>query len=184
MFARRDAVYAGQYSAVLYDCANDSVAHWISRLAAKVRLTRSEFTVVVQAPAEEIRTLAPAPDNDVAPASSSDTTRCPRPRSMSNPLRGFPQCILRLAEAGPRDAWGGGGAGASLSRDLRNPGGEAATPVAPITDLVARDDVITLACSARRRPTGVGWGGAVRRRTALPAKRVRDANTQTRQWRC
>ena len=69
----RDAVYAGQYSAVLYDCANDSVARWISRLAAKVRLTRSEFTVVVQARAEEIGTLAPAADNDVPPVSSSDT---------------------------------------------------------------------------------------------------------------
>ncbi len=66
-------MYAGQYSAVLYDCANDSVAHWISRLAAKVWLTRSELTVVIQARAEEIGTLAPAPDNDVPPASSSDT---------------------------------------------------------------------------------------------------------------
>jgi len=56
----RDAVYAGQYSAVLYDCANDSVAHWISRLASKVRLTRSEFGVVIQARAEEIATLARA----------------------------------------------------------------------------------------------------------------------------
>jgi hypothetical protein len=69
----RDAVYAGQYSAVLYDCANDSVAHWISRLAATARLMRSEFGVVVQARAEEIATLAPADDEDVPPASSSDT---------------------------------------------------------------------------------------------------------------
>jgi hypothetical protein len=70
----RDAVYAGQYSAVLYDCANDSVAHWISRLAAKVRLTRSEFGVVIQARAEEIRTLAPAADDrDESLRSSSDT---------------------------------------------------------------------------------------------------------------
>jgi len=69
----RDAVYAGQYSAVLYDCANDSVARWISRLAAKVRLTRSEFGVVVQARAEEIGALAPAEDDEVPPASGSDT---------------------------------------------------------------------------------------------------------------
>jgi hypothetical protein len=70
----RDAVYAGQYSAVLYDCANDSVAHWISRLAAKVRLTRSEFGVVIQARAEEIRTLAPAADDpDESLRSASDT---------------------------------------------------------------------------------------------------------------
>ena len=70
----RDAVCAGQYSAVLYDCANDSVAHWISRLAEKVRLTRSEFGVVIQARAEEIRTLAPAADDpDESLRSSSDT---------------------------------------------------------------------------------------------------------------
>ena len=69
----RDAVYAGQYSAVLYDCANDSVAYRISRLAANVRLTRSEFSVVIQARAEEIGTLAPAADDDVPPARSSDT---------------------------------------------------------------------------------------------------------------
>jgi hypothetical protein len=62
----RDAVYAGQYSAVLYDCANDSVAHWISRLATKVRLTRSEFGVVIQARMEEIRTLSPAATDDEA----------------------------------------------------------------------------------------------------------------------
>ncbi|MBV8997765.1 MAG: hypothetical protein JO304_01820 [Solirubrobacterales bacterium] len=60
----RDAVYAGQYSAVLYDCANDSVAHRISRLAAKVRLTRSEFGVVIQARGEEIRALAPTADDE------------------------------------------------------------------------------------------------------------------------
>src|SRR5437660_11856658 len=75
----RNAVYAGQYSAVLYDCANDSVAHWISRLAAKVRLTRSEFTVVIQARAEEIGALAPAAVNDVPPASSSDSDPPPPP---------------------------------------------------------------------------------------------------------
>ena len=69
----RDAVYAGQYSAVLYDCANDSVARWISRLATKVRLTRSEFGVVIQARAEQIGTLSPATDNNVPSASSSAT---------------------------------------------------------------------------------------------------------------
>ena len=44
----RDAILAGQYAAVLYDCASESVARWISRLAKKARLTRSEFTAVVQ----------------------------------------------------------------------------------------------------------------------------------------
>jgi hypothetical protein len=85
----RDAVYGGQYSAVLYDCANDSVADWISRLAVKVRLTRSEFTVVVQARAQEISTLAPAPaaDNDVPSASSSDTDMASSPEVGIEPVR-------------------------------------------------------------------------------------------------
>ncbi len=61
------AIYAGQYSAVLYDCANDSVARWIHRLAKKARLARSDFNAVVQPRAEEIAALAPAADND-APA--------------------------------------------------------------------------------------------------------------------
>ncbi|HTP23229.1 MAG TPA: hypothetical protein VMJ65_26715 [Solirubrobacteraceae bacterium] len=62
----RNAVYAGQYSAVLYDCANDSVAHLISRLAAKVQLTRSKFGVVIQARAQDIATLSPAATDDEA----------------------------------------------------------------------------------------------------------------------
>jgi len=88
----RDAVYAGRYSAVLYDCANDSVAHWISRLAAKVRLTRSEFTVVVQARAQEIATLSPAAtDDEAAPSHPQDspkaapTTVAPVPPEQSEP---------------------------------------------------------------------------------------------------
>jgi hypothetical protein len=82
----RNAVYAGQYSAVLYDCANDSVAHWISRLAAKVRLTRSEFGVVIQARAEEIGTLAPAVD-DVPATSSSETDMLSSPEVEIEPDR-------------------------------------------------------------------------------------------------
>lgn len=83
----RNAVYAGQYSAVLYDCANDSVAHRISRLAAKVRLTRSEFGVVIQARAEEISTLGPAVDDEVPSASSSDTDIPASPEVQVEPVR-------------------------------------------------------------------------------------------------
>jgi hypothetical protein len=59
---------------VLYDCANESVARSISRLAKKARLTRTECTVVVQPRAKEIATLTPAIDDGDTPASSS-----PRP---------------------------------------------------------------------------------------------------------
>ncbi len=69
----RDALYAGQYSAVLYDCANESVARWIHRLAKKARLARSEFNAVVQPRADEIAGLSPAADDvDVPPDRSAD----------------------------------------------------------------------------------------------------------------
>ena len=57
----RDAIYAGRYSAVRYDCANDSVAHWISRLANKVGLTDSAFTAVVQTTASKSPRSPPPP---------------------------------------------------------------------------------------------------------------------------
>ena len=72
----RNAVYVGQYSTVLYDCANDSVARRISRLAAKVQLARSEFGVVIQARGREIRSLAPAArDDEVALSHAQDSPR-------------------------------------------------------------------------------------------------------------
>ncbi len=67
----RDALYASQYSAVLYDCANESVARWIHRLAKKVRLARSEFNAVVQPRADEIAALSPAADDVDVPTDRS-----------------------------------------------------------------------------------------------------------------
>jgi hypothetical protein len=56
---------------LVYDCANESVARWIGRLAKKVHLTRPQFTVVVQPRAEEIAAVSPAADDaDESPASS------------------------------------------------------------------------------------------------------------------
>jgi hypothetical protein len=58
------AIYSRHYSGVLYDCANDSVARWIHRLAKKAMLSRSGFNAVVQPRAEEIAALSPAVDSD------------------------------------------------------------------------------------------------------------------------
>ena len=66
------AIYAGQYSGVLYDCANDSVARWILRMAKKARLSRSDFDAVVQPRADEIAALAPAADDDEPPYGDTD----------------------------------------------------------------------------------------------------------------
>ena len=68
----RDSLYAGQYSAVLYDCANESVARWIDRLAKKAGLARSKFNAVVQPRVEEIANVAPAADDDVASENKRD----------------------------------------------------------------------------------------------------------------
>jgi len=84
----RNAVYAGQYSAVLYDCANDSVARRIDRLAARVHLTRSEFGLIIQPRAEKIRTLTPAADDtDEPPASNTDTDTPSSPEVESEHVR-------------------------------------------------------------------------------------------------
>ena len=53
-----DAIWSGRYVALRYDCASQSVAQWITRLANKVGLTDSEFTAVVQTTAEQIGALA------------------------------------------------------------------------------------------------------------------------------
>ncbi|HTU29939.1 MAG TPA: hypothetical protein VMF07_11210 [Solirubrobacteraceae bacterium] len=61
--AWRDAIVAGQYSVVRYDCANASLAHSISRLAENVRPGRSVFVAKVQTTADEIDAL-PTRSND------------------------------------------------------------------------------------------------------------------------
>ena len=92
----RNAVYAGQYSSVLYDCANESVARRIDRLAASVHLTRSEFGLIIQPRAEKIRTLTPAADDDVPPASNSDSDVPSSPELEVEPV-GTPAPPARVA---------------------------------------------------------------------------------------
>lgn len=55
----RDAIWAGRYTAVRYDCSSPSVAHWINGLARKVGLTDSTFLATVQTTAEQISALSP-----------------------------------------------------------------------------------------------------------------------------
>jgi hypothetical protein len=73
----REAVWSGRYTAVRYDCATASVAHWIARLAKKVGLDRPKFAAHVQTPPEKIAALAaaieaeePAGDESQLPADS------------------------------------------------------------------------------------------------------------------
>lgn len=56
----RDAIQSGVYAGVRYDCANESVARSISRLARNVFTYRRSYLVAVQMGAEEIAALPPA----------------------------------------------------------------------------------------------------------------------------
>jgi hypothetical protein len=75
----RDAIWAGRYTVVQYDCASPSVAHWITRLAKKVGLTSSTFTAVVQTTAEQIASLSPA--------ASATEPAVDTPKRSSEPVR-------------------------------------------------------------------------------------------------
>ena len=78
----RDAIAAGRYAGVRYDCANAFVAGWINRLAKKVRLTAPSFVAAVQATAEEIAALSPvANDDEALPVSK------PQPPAQAAPPR-------------------------------------------------------------------------------------------------
>ena len=60
------AIRSGRYASVHYDCASASVAHWIGRLAKKVRLRPPDFFAGVHMTAEEIAALSPAAEHDAA----------------------------------------------------------------------------------------------------------------------
>jgi hypothetical protein len=60
----RDGMLSGRYAGVHYHCANESVAHWIGRLATKVRLSDPAFFAAAQMSADEIAALPPAADAD------------------------------------------------------------------------------------------------------------------------
>ncbi|MEO8967786.1 MAG: hypothetical protein ABI355_09285 [Solirubrobacteraceae bacterium] len=65
----RDAAWSGRYVAVRYDCASQSVATWIARLARKIGLTDTDFTAQVQTKAQQIAALSPlAVPADAAPS--------------------------------------------------------------------------------------------------------------------
>ncbi len=105
----RDAIWAGRYTVVRYDCASPSVAHWITRLAKKVGLTSSTFTAVVQTTAEQ---MPPSPPPSQPPSRrstrrSAPPNRCERTmnRTGAPPARTqSPPRPLRQSEARPISA--------------------------------------------------------------------------------
>ncbi|MGZ6637501.1 MAG: hypothetical protein ACXVII_31970 [Solirubrobacteraceae bacterium] len=75
----RDAILSGHYAGVRYDCAGESVAHWISRLAKNVRLSGPTFLAAVQLGAEEIAALSPAAPEDEQPGDDHQLAGHTRP---------------------------------------------------------------------------------------------------------
>ena len=75
----RDAILSGLYGGVRYDCASESVAHWISRLATSVRLSGPTFLAGVQLGAEEIAALSPAAPEHEQPADDHQLAGHTRP---------------------------------------------------------------------------------------------------------
>ena len=74
----REAVLSGLYAGARYDCASESVAHWISRLATNIRLSGPTFLAAVQLGAEEIAALSPAAPEDEQPADDQQSGGDPR----------------------------------------------------------------------------------------------------------
>ena len=73
----RDAVNAGRYECVQYDCATEALATWMTKLGEKVRLRHPELRSVVQTPLEQIAVLTqveyPAAKPVVAEATRAGT---------------------------------------------------------------------------------------------------------------
>jgi hypothetical protein len=55
----RDAVIAGRYDFVQYDCAHEHLATWIQRLGKKINFKSPGLRCVLQTPAAKIPTLGP-----------------------------------------------------------------------------------------------------------------------------
>jgi hypothetical protein len=91
----RDAIWAEQYAAVQYDCANAAAAAKIRRIATRAQLSPPKFIAAAQRTADEIRSIGPDPAVDEpAPATPASA---PQPEGGSDGLSDGRQ--LRLVPA-------------------------------------------------------------------------------------
>ncbi|HTU85627.1 MAG TPA: hypothetical protein VMF57_08635 [Solirubrobacteraceae bacterium] len=91
--AWQDAILSGRNSGVHYHCASAAIAHWISRLAKKVRLSSPTFVAAVQMRAEEIAALSPAAGDEPGsgePRPHRETAPAPAAPVPVAPLRALP----------------------------------------------------------------------------------------------
>ena len=96
----RSGILSGRYAGVHYHCASASVAHWISRLAKKARLTGPAFFAAVQMSAEEIAALSPVGNDSEEPSvSRPEPPEAAKPRDVQlqvAPVRFRPPPPVRI----------------------------------------------------------------------------------------
>jgi hypothetical protein len=80
----RDAINAGRYECVQYDCANEPLATWIKNLGKKIGLNRPQLRSVVQMPPDKIATLTPV-DQNAEPAAAEPEAARPQLRLVEAP---------------------------------------------------------------------------------------------------
>jgi hypothetical protein len=81
----RDAIGSGLYAGVRYDCASESVAGWINRLAKKVWLSGSTFSAQIQPTAAHIAEMSATPLASIASRASDQPPALPQPRVTTPP---------------------------------------------------------------------------------------------------
>jgi hypothetical protein len=92
----RDAINAGRYECVQYDCANEPLATWIKNLGKKIGLTRPQLRSIVQMPAEKIATLTRVDQNTEPPTPEPEAAR-PQLRLVEEPAPVRPPAPARIA---------------------------------------------------------------------------------------
>jgi hypothetical protein len=80
----RDAVIAGRYDSVQYDCSHEHLATWMRKLGKKINFTRPALRCVVQTPAEEIASLGPY---EPTPAPPPEPERVQQELVVKQPVR-------------------------------------------------------------------------------------------------
>jgi hypothetical protein len=103
----REAILHNRYGGVRYDCATDSVAQWISRLAKKVHLTGPAIAVAVQPGPDEIVALSAVPDEPRDAAGEPTPKVNPQPTQTvairdASPAAAAPPAHVRVETPGPR----------------------------------------------------------------------------------
>lgn len=98
--AWRDAISAGRYLSVQYDCTNESLAQWVTRLAKSVHLGDSAFLAVVQSGPEEIAKLTTA-DQTPKPLAQPQAEEPPPPTQPHLRLVEEPRAQVSISEPPP-----------------------------------------------------------------------------------